>query len=274
MEHLPVYLSAATYAEVVAIEAAAAYVLYQGARSAGLDNRRAAEISTGAVLLFGGWLALSSVIGGQGAYRTRLGHGVPWLPIATLGFFGVLMALSRLPSVASSLNAPGALQRLMLPHSFRVAGVVFVVAMLLGKLPPLFALPAGFGDIAIGIATPWITRRLTDRPGARPAFWFNVFGMADLISALALGALTGFRIVSVNPPATLNGELPLVLIPTVGVPLLFALHITSLTVLIRGRTAAGLHHQFNADPQIAQSTVGLPLEPGHTAGRAGDPVEV
>jgi hypothetical protein len=251
MEHLPVYLWVATYAEVAAIEAAAAYVLYRGARSAGLGTRRAAEISTGAVLLFGGWLAVSSVIGGQGAYRTRLGHGVPWLPVATLGFFGALMALSRLPSVTNSLNAPGALQRLMLPHSFRIAGIVFVVAMLLGKLPPLFALPAGFGDIAVGVATPWITRRLADRAGARPALWFSLFGMADLISALTLGALTGFRIVSVSPPATLNGELPLVLVPTVGVPLLFTLHITSLTILIKSRTVAGLTHQFDPDPQIA-----------------------
>jgi hypothetical protein len=251
MEHLPVYLWAVTYAEVAAIAAAAAYVLYRGARSAGLGARRAAAISSGAALLFGGWLAVSSVIGGQGGYRTRLGHGVPWLPVAIVGFFVALMALSRLPSVASSLNAPGALQRLMLPHFFRIAGIVFLVAMVLGKLPPLFALPAGFGDIAVGIATPWITRKLTDGSGARPAVWFNLFGMADLISALALGALTGFQIVSVNPPATLNGELPLVLIPTVGVPLLFAVHITSLTLLIRSRTAAGLPHECNAAPQMA-----------------------
>ncbi len=239
MEHLPSYLWAVTYAEVAAIAAATAYVLYRGARSARLGARRAAAIGSGAVLLFGGWLAVSSVIGGQGGYRTRLGHGVPWLPVAIVGFFVALMALSRLPSVAKSLTAPGALQRLMLPHSFRIAGIVFLVAMVLGKLPALFALPAGLGDIAVGAATPWVTRRLNERSGARPAVWFNLLGMADLTSALALGALTGFQIVSVSPPATLNGELPLVLVPTVGVPLLFALHIMSLTVLIRGRTAAG-----------------------------------
>jgi len=224
-----------TYAEVAAIEAAAVYVLYQGARSAGLGIRRATGISVGAGLVFGGWLAASSVIGGRGGYHFRLGHGVPWLPVAVIGYFVALIALSRLPSVAHALSAPGALNRLMLPHSFRIAGIVFVVAMLLGRLPPLFALPAGFGDIAVGIATPWVTRKLTDGSGTRAAVWFNLFGMADLISALTLGALTGFRLVSVNPPATLNSELPLVLIPTVGVPLLFALHITSLTILLRSR---------------------------------------
>jgi hypothetical protein len=251
MKQLPIYLWAMTYAEVAAIAGAAAYVLYRGAHGAGLGTRRAAGISVGAVLVFGGWLAASSMIGGHGGYHFRLGHGVPWLPVAVIGYFGALIALSRLPLVARALNAPGALNRLMMPHSFRIAGIVFVVAMLLGKLPPLFALPAGFGDIAVGIATPWITRKLADGSGTRAAVWFNLFGMADLISALVLGALTGFRIVSVNPPATLNSELPLVLVPTVGVPLLFALHITSLTLLFRSRTVARRSRELNADPQIA-----------------------
>jgi hypothetical protein len=251
MEHLPIYLWVMTYAEVAAIEGAAASVLFRGARRAGLGTRRATGISVGAVLVFGGWLAASSVIGARGGYHFRLGHGVPWLPVAVIGYLGALIALSRLRLVARALNAPGALNRLMMPHSFRIAGIVFVVAMLLGKLPPLFALPAGFGDIAVGVATPWITRKLADGSGTRAAVWFNLFGMADLISALALGALTGFRIVSVNPPATLNSELPLVLVPTVGVPLLFALHITSLTLLLRSRTVTGLAHEPTADPQIA-----------------------
>jgi hypothetical protein len=250
MQHLPIYLWVVTYAEVAAILGAAVYVLYRGAHSAGLSTRRAIGISFGAVLVFGGWLAASSVIGGDGGYRFRLGHGVPWLPVAVIGYFGALIALSRLPSVARALSAPGALHRLMLPHSFRIAGIVFVVAMLLGKLPPLFALPAGLGDIAVGIATPWVTRKLTDGSARRAAVWFNLFGMADLISALTLGALTGFRIVSVNPPATLNSALPLVLIPTVGVPLLFAVHITSLT-LLRGQAVIEPSPELKAEPHIA-----------------------
>jgi hypothetical protein len=250
MLHLPVYLWAITYAAVAAMEAAAVYVLYRGARSAGLGARRAAAISSGAVLVLGGWLAASSVIGGQGRYHTRLGHGLPWLPIAVVGFFSVLMALSRLPSVARALSAPGALPRLMLPHSFRIEGIVFIVAMLLGKLPALFAVPAGLGDLAIGLATPWITRKLTDGSGARAAVWFNLFGMADLISALVLGGLTGFRIVSVSPSASLNSALPLVLVPTVGVPLLLALHIRSLT-LLKSRITARAPHEFNAEPLTA-----------------------
>jgi hypothetical protein len=59
-----------------------------------------------------------------------------------------------------------------------------------------------------------------------------LLGIADLVSALTLGALTGFlQIVHVSPPATLNADLPLALIPTVGVPLLLAMHLGSLDVL-------------------------------------------
>ena len=250
MEHLPTSLWVMTYAEVAAIAGATVYVLYRGASSAGLGTRRATGVSVGAALVFGGWLAATSVIAGHGDYRFRLGHGVPWLPVAVTGYVGVLIALARLPLVARALSAPRALNRLMLPHSFRIAGIVFVAAMLLGKLPALFALPAGLGDIAVGIATPWVTRKLSDGSAARAAVWFNLFGMADLISALTLGALTGFRLVSVNPPATFNSKLPLVLVPTVGVPLLFAVHITSLT-LLRRQGATEPSRELKAEPQLA-----------------------
>ena len=115
---------------------------------------------------------------------------------------------------------------------------MFVIAMLLGKLPALFAVPAGFGDIAVGIAAVWVAPKVREGPQAKPLIWFTLLGIADLVSALTLGALTGFlQIVQVNPPATLNADLPLAIIPTVGVPVLLAMHLTSLRVLIRDRAA-------------------------------------
>jgi hypothetical protein len=120
-----------------------------------------------------------------------------------------------------------------------------VIAMLLGKLPALFAVPAGVGDIAVGMATPWVARRIREGSQAKLLVWFTLLGIADLVSALTLGALTGFlQIVHVNPPATLNADLPLAIIPTVGVPLLLAMHLTSLRVFFRdrptGRVADGV----------------------------------
>ena len=57
--------------------------------------------------------------------------------------------------------------------------------------------------------------------------------MTDLISALTLGALTAYQLVSVTPSGAPISELPLALIPTAAVPLLFALHITSVSTLAR-----------------------------------------
>ena len=58
-----------------------------------------------------------------------------------------------------------------------------------------------------------------------------------LISALTLGALTAYQLVSVTPSGAPISELPLALIPTAAVPLLFALHITSVSALVRAPRA-------------------------------------
>jgi hypothetical protein len=61
--------------------------------------------------------------------------------------------------------------------------------------------------------------------------------MTDLVNALTLGALTGFQLLNVTPSGTPISELPLALIPTAAVPLLLALHITSLSTLRRAQRA-------------------------------------
>jgi len=252
MNHVPAYLWAITYAEVAGIAAATAYALYRGARAAGLGSRVSTRTGLGAALLFGGWLAVSSLAAGGGSYRSRLGHGVPWLPLAVLGFFGLLLALTRVPLIRRSLAAPGAQQRLLSPHSFRAGGIVFVIIMLLGKLPALFALPAGFGDIAVGVTAVWVARKIRGESQARPLIWFSLLGIADLVSALTLGAMTGFlRIVDVHPPATLNADLPLAIIPTVGVPLLLVMHLTSLRSLLGDRASERVRDELVSPPVTA-----------------------
>jgi len=115
----PGYLWAIIIAGIIAIPAATCIVLYGGAERAGLGRRRAALLSGGAAAVLGGWFTASAVIAGHGWYHTRLGHGVPWLPVAVAGFLGLLLALSRIPMVARALTAPGMVSRLELPHAFR-----------------------------------------------------------------------------------------------------------------------------------------------------------
>ena len=254
MQHqndLPVYLWVIELAAVAGIAAATCLVLYTGAIRTGAGHRRATLLAGGAAVVLGGWFSASAVIAANGGYQNQLGHGVPWLPIAVLGFLGALIALGRIPAVTRALTRPDMIGRLLLPHTFRVAGVVFLAAIALGRLPALFALPAGLGDIATGIAAALVARRFCRDTGWRSALSVNVFGMIDLVVALTLGTLTAFQLINITPSSELIGDLPLALIPTAAVPLLLALHITSLSTLLKTRPAAASRR---ADDPTAQPT--------------------
>lgn len=206
-------------------------VLYGGARSAGSSRARAALLTVAAGVVLGGWLATSAVIAARGYYQATA-DGPPWLGIAAGGSLIALLAMTRIPAVARALAAPGSLTRSALPHTFRVAGASFLIVMALGHLSALFAIPAGLGDIAVGIRAPFVARRLARGTGRRSAVWFHALGTVDLVSALVLGGLTGYGIVHTNPPSDALPLLPIVLIPTASVPLLLALHIVSLRRLV------------------------------------------
>jgi len=109
-------------------------------------------------------------------------------------------------------------------QSWRIAGFVFLVLYSVGLLPGFFALPAGWGDIAIGATAPLVAMQLT-QPDRRAGFiLWQVLGMADLISAVSMGAAA--RLISPQGIApTIMASLPMSLIPTYAVPLFFILHI-------------------------------------------------
>jgi hypothetical protein len=231
MYNAPAYIWLLTMVEVTAFPLATSVVLFGGALRAGLSRRKAALIAIASAGIFGTWFTASGVIAGHGEYHARLGHGVPLLPIVVTGFIVLLLALSRLPTVARTLAAPKMVSSLSHPHSFRVGGLVFLLLMFQGHLPALFALPAGLGDIAVGIAAPRIARGLAEGTGRRAALRFNAFGIADLVIAMIMGAIVGYQLITVSPSGAAISELPLALIPSAAVPLLFALHIISISAL-------------------------------------------
>lgn len=103
--------------------------------------------------------------------------------------------------------------------------------MAVGQLPPLFALPAGLGDIITGLAAPFVARNL-HRRGL--AIAWNLFGLADLAVALTLGPMTipgPFQIFFTSPTSEAATAFPLAIIPTFIVPLSILLHLVSLRYL-------------------------------------------
>ena len=131
---------------------------------------------------------------------------------------------------------------LTIVQSWRIAGFVFVVLYVYGILPGIFANPAGWGDIAIGLTAPWVAMKLAE-PGHRKGFivW-NALGILDLVIAVTTG--TTSRLVH---PHGLAGDamtvLPLSIVPTFLVPLFLIMHITVIAQARRWPEAEAARNQ-------------------------------
>jgi hypothetical protein len=223
MYDLPGSVWALVLTGVLGIPAATSLMLYRGAAAAGLGRRAAAAVAAAAAAVLGGWIVASSLLARAGVYHQGLGLGIVAVAFVVLG----LLAATRIPQVARVLAAPATPARLAVPHTLRVVGMVFLVVMALGELPAVFALPAGLGDIAVGLAAPLVARRLAHGGGHAMAVRFNLLGILDLAIAITAGFLA-YRPLEVTPSTEPLTLLPLVLIPTTAVPLAIALHIVSL----------------------------------------------
>ena len=198
---------------------------------------------TAAVLII--WFAFVFVLGAGGAFVTP--SGAPPLPIL-VGFLAPLLAFFagwrlsrrfRTSVLAADLRLATAIQ------AWRFAGLGFLALYAHGLLPGLFAWPAGLGDIAIGVAAPWMVLSLIRQPGfaaGKPFRVWNLLGILDLVVAVSMGVLgSGFAIGLVGTTTTgPMAQLPLVLIPAYFVPIFIMLHVTA---LIQGRDSSGYSKQ-------------------------------
>jgi hypothetical protein len=174
--------------------------------------------------LIAAWFAASLSAAALGLIQTEPGRPPFPLLVAVavpLGAFGLWYAASRSFREFVLALSPRALT---LVQSWRTAGFVFLVLARYRILPAGFALPAGWGDIAIGATAVFVASRLAV-PKHRGIFiLWQLLGMLDLVTAVTLGATAAL----VNPngiPTTPMTALPMSLIPTFAVPLLFLLHI-------------------------------------------------
>ena len=125
---------------------------------------------------------------------------------------------------------------------YRAVGVLFLILYASGKLPGLFAWPAGIGDILVGVLAPFVAFAYARNPaknGDLVAAW-NWFGIGDLVIAVATGFISAPSLLqpfAVEPPNLLISLFPLVLVPIFLVPLSILLHIASLTKLRRAAAA-------------------------------------
>jgi hypothetical protein len=194
------------------------------------NERATALIRTFSVLIL--WFFLALWLGVRGALGTQGGPPIG-LGLA-IGVPLLLFALDRrLGQPLFGGFAQLDLVSLTAAQTFRVGGALFLVAWANGTLPGAFALPAGLGDIAIGIAAPFVAAAVAARgPRARAlVIAFNVVGLVDLVDAVAMGvthASSSFGILHGAVTTDALARYPFSLIPTFFVPIAVMLHASSL----------------------------------------------
>jgi hypothetical protein len=227
-------LAALILALTAAVVVAIVLVMWRGRTSA--HQSRIAVVS-GVVLA--AWAIVTTMLARRGFFEQSDPNKLPPLGITLVL---VLLALAVCLLISPSLRRLLTNQRhLILLNLWRLVGAVFLLLMANGQMPALWALPAGIGDVIVGVTAPWIAARV-DTPQGRPgAIFFNLFGMADLVVAVGLGTLTSpgpTQVFHTTPTSELATRFPLALVPTFLVPLAFALHVISLWQLVGGTWVA------------------------------------
>lgn len=189
------------------------------------------------------WFVVAAALSGAGAFAGTAG------PVPAVGLGVFLPILAGIAALAASRSLRAAVlaipQRWLIGiQAVRVIGLVFLFELARGALPARFALPAGWGDFAVGAAALLVARAVsTTRPwGTWLALAWNALGLLDLAVAVGVGALSAegpLRVFLDDPPTTALAQLPLSMIPVFGVPLFVLLHVASIYGL---RAAAGRRH--------------------------------
>jgi hypothetical protein len=215
---------------------------YVGIRALPDDKSRRRRWIVGSAVVFVVWLVGVVLLASENVFRNDvLPPRVPLALFATL-LVGYLFLLSR---SFRGIIAGIPQHWLIGIQTVRILGVVFLIRYFQGELPGVFAIPAGVGDILTGILAPLVAYWwYVAKPYARgAAIAWNLFGMADLVNAVVIGAATGGGAGGI--------VFPIVLIPIYAVPRLFLTHSYSLIGILRKTSrppqpAESLHYGIEA----------------------------
>jgi hypothetical protein len=193
-----------------------------------------------------GWVAVAQYLGAANTYFATAETAEASVPTILFGLLIPLavaaIALWRSESIARLVSAIP-LHWLVAAQVYRVAGGIFLVLWANGRLPWQFALPAGIGDIATGSVAVVVAALLAQNAiGAhRATYAWCLFGIADLVVAITMGAMTSpgpAHLLAFETPNLLISSYPLVMVPTFAVPLALMLHGLVLWRLRRGGSLA------------------------------------
>src|SRR5579859_1179895 len=140
---------------------------------------------------------------------------------------------------------------LTLAQSWRIGGIVFLILAARGILPGVFALPAGWGDIAVGATAPLAASYLINPRRSSGFLAWQMIGVLDLVTAVTLGVLTSAAPVGIlahGLTSDVMTVLPMSLVPTFFVPLMLIFHIICIAQAVRWprQQTAGFEQQWRS----------------------------
>jgi hypothetical protein len=177
-----------------------------------------------AIAIMVGWFIAVLTVSALHLFRNdsnRFGLAVAIAALTPIIVFSLWFAGSqKFRQFALSLN-PAILTS---AQSWRMVGFSFVLLEAHNLLPAMFALPAGYGDMAIGATAAFVAWKLAN-PSHRNSFiLWQLLGIADLVVAVSLGSTA--RLLDPHSTSMLPMTvLPLSLVPTFLVPLFVIFHV-------------------------------------------------
>ena len=183
------------------------------------------------------WLAAAWYAAYQGAFVPAVpDQRSPAVPLAIFVPVIVWIAVLRRSKIMAAVLDAIPASWLIGLQTYRVIGAAFLAQWALGNASGAFALPAGVGDVLVGVLAP-LAAILVARSGSSRwiGYGWNALGTLDLVSAVTLGILNGSGMLP--PPANAlapgMGAYPLVMVAAFTVPLSFVLHFLSVWQLRR-----------------------------------------
>ena len=242
---IPAYVAPVVLVVMLGLAAYVARAVARAAAVAPLPDTSRRRVVIVATLILGAWLLAAILRAPSTAPLDASGRGVVPIAFAVFGVASLVVALGALALSDAWRRTLDAIpvERLVLIQAFRMLGVIFVQLWTIGALPKRFALGAGLGDIAIGLAAPFVAFALARHlSGSRAlALTWNTLGVLDLVAAVGLG--TGFLVHLMAPasplePAAAMTMFPLAIVPTFGVPLAIVLHLYTYRALARSTSVS------------------------------------
>ncbi|MGA8029504.1 MAG: hypothetical protein WB992_20370 [Bryobacteraceae bacterium] len=242
---VPNYLFPYVLTGTLATVAAVMFGIHKALKLAGWPSRDRRQAVWKLAVLLGTWFVAALVPSWLGLYRTA-SSGAPTVVYGLLIpiIVGVLL-FRQWPTLRRVIEAVP--QRwIVTVQLYRAEGLIFLVLYASGHLPGVFAWPAGVGDILLGLLAPVIGAAYAHE-SRNAAGWlrtWNLFGIADLIVAVATGFLSSpspLQMFAFGAPNELISAFPLAMIPVFLVPLSVLLHLASLKKLQQTQTGWQLH---------------------------------